>query len=235
MLIISLIAIMGQSAQVALPPRNALVERVSDGVKFLETKSPWYGVRYSEVIEPKETDITRQIVLKLLVPVEELEGYVTYIGRAAESLGDAIPGAHTGVTIGNRVTLLGQSFRSNEVRTVSSDSESGEERMIPVRELNFGIQIRPDHESALSDAKRRRSMAAGRIVPGTPLPSGETIGAIHWFNAEPTRVTLRFVLGRCDVRVFLMGSEGIDAKFVEKIARMLEKRIRSVPILVPEN
>lgn len=235
MLMISLIAIMGQPIQVALPPRDALVERVSNGVKYLETKSPWYGVRYSEVIEPKETDITREIVLKLLIPVEQLPGYVPYFGRAAESLGDAIPHSHTGVSIGNRATVIGQLFRSNEVRIVPSSTVPTEERTIPVRELNFGVQIRPDHESALSNAKRRRSMAAGRIVPGTPLPSGKPLGAIHWYKEEPTRVTLSYVLGRCEVSVHLMGSEGIDPKFVEHIARMLEDRIRSVPILVPDS
>jgi hypothetical protein len=233
MIIATLALVFAQTAQVALPPRNALVERVADGVKYLETKSPWYGVRYTEIIEPKLTDIDRQTVLKLLVPVEELPGYVPYMGLAHEQYPELFPGVHTGVLIGNRTTNLSQNFRSNEIRIVAASTTSGEGRMVPIRELGFSMRIYADSQTAIEQSDTRRIGGSVKIEPGNPLPSGNVIGAIHWFKQEAERISLDFVLGRCEVRVELRGSDGIDLKFVEAIARMLEKRIRSVPILAP--
>lgn len=236
MIIATLALVFAQTAQVALPPRNALVERVSDGVKYLETKSPWYGVRYSEVIEPKETDIDRETVRNLLLGPDDLPGYVPYLGSVAlNSPSLAEWSNHTRIILRNTSTRIQQNFRTHELVTVGSDeSRPVSSRLLPMGEVTVYLTILPD-KAAANRAFQGDGTGSAPRDPKTkdgPLPSGKPIGETHWFTVEPTVERIEFLLGRCVVDVFARGSQKLSRERLEKLARVYESRIQQDAILM---
>ncbi|MCH8274633.1 MAG: hypothetical protein IH851_07575 [Armatimonadetes bacterium] len=241
MMHIALIAVVAstmpaQSSGTPAPPREALTTRVEGGESFLVTKSPWNGVSYRVILEPKRTDIEWQTVLSLFYGPSELPGLPAIPGKDT--------GSHTHVSIGNDGTSASRAYRTVAEFELEDPPRipanllpppGTPSRYRPFERVIVRLVIRPTRQEKTAPPEETLNSAPGAHYwqPYGPLPSGLSLG--DWHSVLDVGETFQIGFGRGRVGCHVHRNTttiSVDKAKLEAIAWGIDYRILLDPILV---
>lgn len=212
------------------PPENVLKKETYQNKTFSTTGIyPWNGIRLKEIISPKTTNITPEILLSLTYNASEVPGMML----AGHPSLQGIEKQHTYIFVDNDKQFINRTFYSKEVGNAEWGPKiSGvireQYKYAPLRELLIFVTLFKSSSDAVTDRISRKSKAQVpiQLQKNYPLPSGLTIGDRMWVTSHTNIV---FIKGKADVFIVFSDKTQENPEFLEAVAWGVLYRVLQYP------
>ncbi len=222
------VLVLGQTPESELPPKEVLKIKEENGEKFLFTWNVWNGIAYTEILEPKRTDIDGQTLLDLIYRKDEIPGLYT--------IHNPLTGTHTAISVRNDWAYIIRTYRSKEKVDVPSVHNA-------LHAVRIELRVYSDFKGAekwANEWSRGPRWARSPSEPTEPvykenrgLPSGFSLGERYWvMDNLPQTYTIGFLMERVVTQIWWFSHAEADSVFTEALAWGIEYRIQQHPKLL---